>query len=53
MICSYHVAQVQITTKRGKEKQKPLCVLHYDQYMAGVDKKDQLLHMYLMERKDE
>jgi hypothetical protein len=30
-------------TKRGKETQKPVCVIHYDKWMGGTDLKDQLL----------
>jgi hypothetical protein len=37
--------------KRGKEKQKPVCVIHYNQCIGGVNKNDQLLQMYLVERK--
>ena len=35
----------------GKEKQKSKCVIYYNQHMLGVDKKDQLLHLYLVEAK--
>jgi hypothetical protein len=38
-------------TKRGKQKIKSVCVLDYNQYMGGVDLKDQLLQSYLVERK--
>jgi hypothetical protein len=41
----YHVAEVQRVVKRSKEKQKPVCVIHYNQNMSGVDKKYQLLQM--------
>jgi len=51
MISTYHGAEFQSVVKRGKEKQKPLCVIHYNQHMGGVDKKDQLLQTYLVERK--
>ena len=37
--------------KRGKEKQKPKCVIHYNQHIGSVDKNDHLLQMYLVERK--
>ena len=37
--------------KGGKEKQKSKCVIYYNQHMLGVDKKDQLLHLYLVEAK--
>ena len=35
----------------GKEAEKPLCVIDYNHKMRGVDLKDQLLHMYMVERK--
>jgi hypothetical protein len=37
--------------KEEKEKQKSVCVIHCNQCMDGVDKKDQLLQMYILERK--
>jgi hypothetical protein len=51
LISTYHAAEVQKVVKRGKEKQKPVCVIHYIQHKGGVDKKDQLLQTYLVERK--
>jgi hypothetical protein len=42
-VSSYHGAEVQAITKMGKGKQKPVCVMHYNQYMGEADKKDQLL----------
>jgi hypothetical protein len=51
MISTYHGAEFQSVVKRGKEKQKPVCVIHYSQHVGGVDKKDQLLQTYLIERK--
>jgi len=36
---------------RGKETEKPLCVIDCNHNMGGVDLKDQLLHMYMVERK--
>jgi hypothetical protein len=38
-------------TKQGKETQKPVCVIDYNKWMNGIDSKDQLLQMYLVERK--
>jgi hypothetical protein len=40
-----------VVVKRGKEKQKPKCVIHYNQHIGSVDKNDHLLQMYLVERK--
>lgn len=37
--------------RSGKETEKPLCVIDYNHYIGGADLKDQLLHMYLVERK--
>ena len=28
-----------------------MCVIHYNQHKGGIDKKDQLLPVYLVERK--
>jgi len=36
---------------KGKETEKPLCVTDYNHKMEGVDLKDQLWHMYTVERK--
>jgi hypothetical protein len=51
MISTYHAAELQTVVKGVKEKQQPVCVIHYNQHMGGADKKDQLLQMYLVERK--
>jgi hypothetical protein len=50
MVSTYHCADTQRVSKRGKETEKPLCVIDYN-HMGGVDLKDQLLHMYVVERK--
>jgi hypothetical protein len=36
--------------KEDKGKQMPVCVIHYTQYMGGVDNKDQMLQRYLVAR---
>jgi hypothetical protein len=51
MISTYHDAEMQSVTKRGKETKKPVCVIHYNKWMGGIDLKDQLLQTYLVERK--
>jgi hypothetical protein len=51
MVSTYHSNNSKIISKRGKEVEKPQCVLDYNSCMGGVDLKDQLLHMYLVERK--
>jgi hypothetical protein len=37
MIATCYVAKVQAVVKRRKKKQKPVCVIHYNQHMCGVD----------------
>ena len=50
MVSTYHSADIQRVSNKGKETEKPLCVTDYNHNMGGVDLKDQLLHMYLVER---
>ena len=38
MISACCAAKVQTVVKRWKEKQKPVCMIHYNQHMVGVDK---------------
>ena len=51
MVSTYHSADTQRISKKGKETEKPLRVIDYNHKMAGVDLKDQLLHMYMVKRK--
>jgi hypothetical protein len=51
VISSYHGIEGLTITRQGKETEACMCVIHYNQYMVGVNKKDQLLQMYLVERK--
>ena len=51
MVSTYHSADTQRVSNKGKETEKPLCVIHYNHNMGGVDFKDQLLYMYMVERK--
>ena len=52
MVSKYHSADTQRVSNKGKETEKPLCVIDYNHKMGGVNLKDQLLHMYLVERKN-
>jgi hypothetical protein len=45
MISAYNAAEFQMVVKRGKENQKPMCVMHCNQHMGGADKKDQVLQI--------
>jgi len=51
MVLTYHSADTQRVYNKGKETEKPLCVIDYNHNMGGVDLKDQLQHMYMVERK--
>jgi len=51
MVSTYHSADTQRFSNKGKETEKPLCVIDYNHNIGGVDLKDQLLHMYMVERK--
>ena len=50
MVSTYYSADTQGVSNKGKETEKPLCVINYNHKMGGVDLKDQLLHMYMVER---
>jgi len=50
-ISTFHSDETRTVYKRGQNKEKPVSVCDYNQHMGGVDKKDQLLQMYLVERK--
>ena len=51
MVATHHNANTQRVSNKGKETEKPLCVIDYNHNEGGVDLKDQLLHMYVVERK--
>jgi len=51
MVSKYHNAENQIVSNRGKDTEKPLCVTDDNHNIGGVDLKDNLLHMYMVERK--
>jgi len=48
MVSTYHSADTQTFSNKGKETEKPLWVIYYNRYMGGVDLKGQLLHMEKM-----
>jgi len=50
MVSTHHSADKQRVSNTGKETEKPLCVIDYNHNMRGVNLKDQLLHMYIVER---
>ena len=50
MVSIYHSAETQRVSNKGKETEKPLRVIYYNHKMGRVDLKDQLLHMYTVER---
>jgi len=51
MVSTYHSADTQGVSNKGKEIEKLLCVIDYNHNMGGVNFKDQLLHMYMVKRK--
>ena len=51
MISTFHGIETKTIVRRGKELIKPISITDYNQYMGGVDLKDQLLQTYLIERK--
>jgi len=51
MVSKYQSAERARVSNKGKETEKPLCVIDYNHNMGGVDLKDQLLHMYMVQRK--
>jgi len=52
MVSTCHSADTQRDSNKGKETVKPLCVIDYNQKKGGDDLKDQLLHMYMGEKKE-
>jgi len=51
MVSTYHSAETQRVPNKDKETEKPLCAIDYNHNMGWFDLKDQLLHMYIVERK--
>lgn len=47
----YENEMVEFNTRRGTVVNKPLPIIHYNAYMSGVDRADQLLSYYPCERK--
>jgi len=50
MVSTYHSADTHRVSNKGKETEKSFCVVDYNHNMVGVDLKDQLLHMYMVEK---
>ena len=50
MVSTYHNADTQRVSNKGKETEKPLCMIVYDHNMGGVDLKELLLHINFVER---
>ena len=51
IVSTYHSADSQRVSNKDKQPEKPLCVVDYNHKMGGVNLKNQLLHMYMVERK--
>jgi hypothetical protein len=51
MVSTYHSADTKRVSNKGKETEKYLCAIDYNYKMWRVDLKDQLLHIYMVERK--
>jgi len=51
MVSTYHSADTQTVSNKGKETEKPLCVIDYNHNVGGVDLKEQMLHMYMVNSK--
>ena len=50
MVSTYHSADTQRVSDKGKETEKTLCMIDYNHNMGGGDLKDQLLYMYRTSR---
>ena len=51
MVSTYHSTDTLRVSNKSKETEKPLCTIYYNHNVRRVDLKDQLLHMYMGERK--
>jgi len=50
LVSTHHNADTQRVSNKGKETEKPLCIIDYNHNMWGVDVKVQFLYMYMVER---
>jgi hypothetical protein len=48
---TFHDSSMQTQTVRGTEVSKPKCIRQYNLAIGGVNLKDQMVHPYLLERK--
>lgn len=51
MASTYHGADTQRVRNKSKETDKTVCVMEYNQKILGVEFKDHLLQMFMVERK--
>jgi len=51
MVSTYHNAETQRVSNKGKETEKPLCMTDYNHNTGELNLKYKLLHMYMGKRK--
>ncbi|KAG8224460.1 hypothetical protein J437_LFUL003183 [Ladona fulva] len=51
MISTYHKEDKKLVISRGRQTEKPVCVLDYNKYMGVIDLEDQMLQPYSLDRK--
>jgi len=48
MVSTFLSDETKRVCKKGKETEKPVYVINYNQHVVGVDLNDQLFHVYLV-----